>query len=481
MPIPPKTEQVESLIAGIMARFGVPGAGVALLCGEDSLALGYGVCVEGGTEAVGPDTTFQLASCSKAYTATTAAILVDRGEIGWDDPVRKHLPEFQMHDEKLSELATLRDLLSMRLGYRNEGLVNWARNAELGVEFIFERLRYMEVIAGFRENFTYLNPAYTLMAEVIARRTGKPFVQAQSELLHAPLGQKNTFVWEGKYLPKQSHAFPHVTLEGGLEPLGEARCGGRIGESCVYSSANDARLWMGLHLGKGRIAGLRLVSQAAMDEMHRPHVYGPPVPALDNHFLAYGMGWQCRDTPNGPILLHEGGEFGVSTFTILDPLRRIGASVYANAASSAAVKSATYALIDLAAGREPRDWASLFVELDALDQNAIRGYLDGVIVADFDHVLPETDIVGSYFHPANGVLDVSRTAGVLEMQVRDGWLYDGELEALGGNLYRLHCRFKGMQAIGRQMNLKTQFFRDEQGIALRAPGFGVFRKLLPAG
>ena len=73
----------------------------------------------GGNEAVMGDTTFQLASCSKAYTAASVAILVDRGELNWDDPVRRHLPEFQMHDERLSDIATLRDLLSMRLGYKN--------------------------------------------------------------------------------------------------------------------------------------------------------------------------------------------------------------------------------------------------------------------------------------------------------------------------------------------------------------------------
>jgi CubicO group peptidase (beta-lactamase class C family) len=473
----PTMDEAGPLISGIMEQFGIPGVGVAVVSGDESVAWGYGVCVKGESERVTADTTFQLASCSKAYTATSAAVLVDRGVIGWDDPVRKHLPEFQLHDACLSDMATLRDLLSMRLGYKNEGLVNWGRNTELGVEFIFERLRYMDVIAGFREKFTYLNPAYTLISEVIARRSGMPFIQFESENVFAPLGLTNTLIREGKYLPKRSHAFPHVTLEQGIEPLGEARCGGRLGESCVYSSANDAARWMRLHLGKGEIDGTRLVSQAAMDEMHRPHVYGPSVPELDNFFLAYGMGWQCRDTANGPILLHEGGEFGVSTFTILDPIRKIGACVYANAVRGAAVKSGTYSLIDLAAGRRPRDWASLFLKLDARDQEAMRGYLDKLFAGDSADEIPESEIIGSYFHPANGMLDIARVAGALDVRIRDGWVYDAELEPLRNNLYRSHCRYKGMQAMGRQMNLKMQVFRDDEGIALRAPGFGVFRKL----
>ncbi len=464
-------------IAGLMERFAIPGAGVAIVSGEERAAWGHGVCVKGEGAAVTADTTFQLASCSKAYTATTAAILVDRGEIGWDDPVQKHLPEFQMHDERLSQIATLRDLLSMRLGYRNEGLVNWGRNTELGVDFIFERLRYMEVIAGFREKFTYLNPAYTLISEVVARKAGKPFIAFQSEVLHAPLGQTHTFICEGKYLPKSPHAFPHVTLDAGIEPMGEERCGGRLGESCVYSSPNDAARWLRLHLGKGEIDGKRLVSEAAMAEMHRPHVWGPPIPALGNNFLAYAMGWQCRDTPHGPILVHEGGEFGVSTFTMLDPVRKLGACVYANAVSGAAVRGGAYTLIDILAGREPQDWASLFEKLTAQDIEMMRSYVEALLKDEGKEVLSAGDITGTYFHPANGIAEIRQSGGRLDFHLRDGWVYDGELEPVGGNLYRSHCRFKGMQAMARQINSKILFLRDEQGVAMRAPGFGTMRKL----
>ena len=204
---------------------------------------------------VDTQTTFQLASCSKAYTSATAAALVDKGVFGWDDPVTEHLPEFRMYDPCLTKLATLRDLLSMRLGHPNQGVVNWGRNLEYGVETIFEGLPHLEVIAGFRELFTYLNSAYTLMSEVIARRTGKTFPEAVAEHATGPLGQTRTFIQEGRYVPTENHAFPHVDLDEGIFPVGMAHCGGRIGESCVYSTADDAALWMLYQLGKGRFGG----------------------------------------------------------------------------------------------------------------------------------------------------------------------------------------------------------------------------------
>lgn len=471
----PSADRITAYVAPIVEKFGIPGLGVAVVSGDDTASYGFGVRDKETGGAVTGDTTFQLASCSKSYTATTLALLVDAGSLSWDDPVRKHLPEFQMHDERLSSLATVRDLLSMRLGYRNEGIVNWGRNLELGVSFIFERLKHMEVIAGFRELFTYLNPAYTLASEVAARVSGKPFIDFQRDELLKPLGQTNTFLQEGRLQPASAHAFPHVELDEGIVPVGMAHCGGRVGESCIYSSASDAVRWMQLHLGKGETQGRRLVSQAAMAEMHRPHVFGPPALALDNNILAYAMGWQCRDSPNGPVLLHEGGEFGVSTFTMLDPIRKLGVAVYANLNSSAGVKAATYGLIDILACREPRNWADLFAKLVAADFAMLNKHLDAQL-AQHEQIGPSrSEIVGSYFHPANGVIDITETSDGYDARVRDGWVYDSVLQQVSGNLYAGKPRFKGMQSLAR-LGMRVRFFRDEQGLAVHAPGLGIARK-----
>ncbi len=472
----PANDQILSLVTPIMQKFGVPGAAIAVVSGEDSAAIGYGIRdkEKGGT--VTADTTFQLASCSKAYTATAIALLVDTGAMGWDDLVRKHLPEFNMHDERLSSLATVRDLLSMRLGYRKEGLVDWGRNLELGISYVFERLRYVPVLANFREHFTYLNAAYALSAEIVRRVSGKPLPEFLAEKVQTPLGQTNTFIHEGTFDPTRPHAFPHVELNEGILPIGIAHCGGRLGESCLYSSANDAARWMRLHLGKGQTGGKRLVSEAAMREMHRPHVVGPGVPALDNHFLAYAMGWQVRDTPHGPILLHEGGEFGVSTFTLLDPIRGQGAAVYANLNSSGAVKAASYALLELLAGREVRDRSDLFKTLTQSDFEALRTYIDGELAKHDPAPIALRDMMGSYFHPANGMIDVRETAEGIDARVRDGWVYDSIMEPLGDNYYRGSCRFRGTQSLARQ-GMRMRFFKDEQGIAVHAPGLGIARKV----
>src|SRR5579871_3157892 len=88
---------VDAIMRDALKAWQVPGAAVAIVKGEEVLYLkGFGVKELGGTEPVTPDTLFPLASCTKAFTTTAMAMLVDEGKVGWDDPVRKHVPYFHL-------------------------------------------------------------------------------------------------------------------------------------------------------------------------------------------------------------------------------------------------------------------------------------------------------------------------------------------------------------------------------------------------
>jgi CubicO group peptidase (beta-lactamase class C family) len=71
----------------------VPGLAVAVVAGDEVVFLkGYGVREAGKPDAVGPDTVFQLASCSKPIASSVAAALVRQGGLG-GDPLASDLRE----------------------------------------------------------------------------------------------------------------------------------------------------------------------------------------------------------------------------------------------------------------------------------------------------------------------------------------------------------------------------------------------------
>ena len=59
---------------------------------------------------------FAIGSSSKAFTAACIGLLVDQKKVGWDDPVTKHLPGFELHDAYATRDLTVRDLLTHRSG-----------------------------------------------------------------------------------------------------------------------------------------------------------------------------------------------------------------------------------------------------------------------------------------------------------------------------------------------------------------------------
>ena len=108
---------VDAILRDALKAWQVPGAAVAIVKGEQVLYLkGFGVKELGGTEPMTPDTLFPLASCTKAFTTTAMALMVDQGKMSWDDPVRKHLPYFRLADPLADANVTMRDIVCHRTG-----------------------------------------------------------------------------------------------------------------------------------------------------------------------------------------------------------------------------------------------------------------------------------------------------------------------------------------------------------------------------
>src|SRR5471030_1149865 len=83
----------------VLRTFDVPGIAIAIVKdGKVVQAKGYGVRRLGEPTPVDGKTLFEVASNSKAFTAAALGMLVDEGKLAWDDPVTRHLPDFQMFD-----------------------------------------------------------------------------------------------------------------------------------------------------------------------------------------------------------------------------------------------------------------------------------------------------------------------------------------------------------------------------------------------
>src|SRR5688572_9072230 len=91
--------ELDAYIENARTQMGVPGIAVAVVRdGKIAVTKGYGVRRLGSVERVDENTVFDVASLSKSFTAAAMATLVDEGKMGWDEPVRRYLPQLEFSD-----------------------------------------------------------------------------------------------------------------------------------------------------------------------------------------------------------------------------------------------------------------------------------------------------------------------------------------------------------------------------------------------
>ncbi|MCC5934442.1 MAG: beta-lactamase family protein, partial [Balneolales bacterium] len=106
---PPVPEDLAAWIETGMAAWDIPGMSVSIVRDDEVIfAQGFGIRKLGETEAVDEHTIFGVASTTKAFTAAALGLLVDEGRLGWDDPVTRHLPGFELYDPYVTRAITIR-------------------------------------------------------------------------------------------------------------------------------------------------------------------------------------------------------------------------------------------------------------------------------------------------------------------------------------------------------------------------------------
>lgn len=184
-------EQVQALVQHAFEKFAPKGLAVAVV--QDGELLTEVACGERATGAEAtPRTLFNIASCTKAFTAALVAQLVHEGKLDWNDRVVDHLPEFRMQDPWITAHMTIADLLSHRCGLLTfEGDLLWYGSDYTDAE-VLSRIERLPIPQRFREQFGYQNLMFMVAGMIVQRITGQPWEQLVEERLMQPLGMTDS-------------------------------------------------------------------------------------------------------------------------------------------------------------------------------------------------------------------------------------------------------------------------------------------------
>ncbi|MGQ9684013.1 MAG: serine hydrolase domain-containing protein [Anaerolineae bacterium] len=238
-----------------------------------------------GQDAAAPDSIYLLASISKPITATALMQLVEDGLLVLSEPLARYIPEFA---QPAKPTVTAHHLLTHTSGMEEKAYWD-TLGASLAPVEAFVRAA---CCAGLHfqpgSRYEYCTLSFFVLAELIARLSGMPYVDYLRERVLVPLGMVDTSFDPGAENPRAMPVRnflpePALAMWKALAVPG----GG------LWSTAADLVAFGRAFLNGGCAdTGARLLAPATIDLMTRDHVAGlvemvegQPRPAH------YGLGW----------------------------------------------------------------------------------------------------------------------------------------------------------------------------------------------
>src|SRR5262245_50979243 len=223
---------LEEVVAGALGGHRAPGAVVAVAAAGEEPTV---VAVNGDADAL-----YDIGSITKVMTATLVLQHVAQGDLGLDDPVADHVPEFRLDPPEATRSVTVRHLLTHTSGIdRADGFADTGEGDDAVARYVAETIAGAPLLHPPGERWTYCNAGYTILGRLVEVLDGRPWDDALSERIFAPAGMPATPI--ARLRPDQrtstGHRYDPDRGEAVVEPRRVPRSVGPAGN--VPATAGD--------------------------------------------------------------------------------------------------------------------------------------------------------------------------------------------------------------------------------------------------
>jgi CubicO group peptidase (beta-lactamase class C family) len=300
------------LLNSIRLEERLPGLAAAIIVdGKLHSAAAVGVREAGTNNFLTVYDKFLIGSCAKAFTATTAAILVEEGRLSWQTTIRDAFPDLNMLPEY--ENITLEQLLSHRAGLPKnlkEGKASWlidyGFDEKRGSSPEIFRLQYVEKTLQSQLINTpglimqYSNSGYALAGAILEKIAGQTYESFRAEKLFQPLGITTAGYGIPAGLEPASQPWGHVwDLSSSFIVYKSNYPNFFAPTGYLHLSIEDWAKFILVHLDTYPEENHKLLKANTLKRLHTP----PDAEESDN----YALGWFTKKTDEGHNLIYHGG------------------------------------------------------------------------------------------------------------------------------------------------------------------------------
>lgn len=292
-PLPASSiSKIDSLVERVLRLNRFNGTALVAVDGYPVAQYCHGYANLDTKDTLDNNTVFQIASVSKSFTALSALILYERGQLDVNAPVVNYIPEFPFPK------VTIKHLMQHTSGLQNYMYFvdnYWPEEKPLTnedvLQLIIDHNPKRDCWPGQRHN--YSNTGYAMLALVVERVSGKPFYEFVRDEIFDPLGMTSTFAWNAADTQTSRMAVGYARRYRGSRhnhsPLDEV-----LGDKSIYSTTRDL-----LKYDQALYTSL-LVSDTTLQQAFSPTV------TRRGHSYNYGFGWRLKEMDGHRVIYHNG-------------------------------------------------------------------------------------------------------------------------------------------------------------------------------
>lgn len=315
----------------------IPGAALAIVSREGIMYLQtWGEKEVSADAPITTDSVFRIASMSKTFAGTAAAMIVNQQHQSWDTRVTDLFPQMRIGNKSSSQEITLKHLVSHSTGLMPHSYSNMLDDG-VAYERIKDKFHQIPTVCSPGECYGYQNVVFSLIADVVEESTGASYERYLEEEIFRPLGMLSASVGMEPYLDNPDSTAPHRMVRGNWRTTTTNPAYYSVAPaSGINASIFDMTMWIRANLG----AFPEVLANDFLDDLHEPIISTP----YGNYFnrwsglekAYYATGWRVFDYKGVRAIHHGGGVRGFRSEMAFVPEANIGVILLFNAESNLA-------------------------------------------------------------------------------------------------------------------------------------------------
>jgi CubicO group peptidase (beta-lactamase class C family) len=437
------TDSLDSYVQRGLKDWDIPGLAVVVVKdGKVVVMKGYGTKQKGKNDPVDENTLFMIASNSKLFTGTALAKLDFEKKLSLDDRIKKYFPWFKLYNDTISNLVTIRDMLSHRIGTKTfQGdFTFW--NSALPSRDVMMRMRELKPPGTFRQNYGYCNSCFLTAGEVIKVVTDTSWADYITTYFLKPLGMNNSYALSADFEKRNNIALPYTNTFGPLAQVPFDRIDNMAPAGSMISSVKDISRWLLMQLDSGRIDGKRIIHWPVIRATRDVNIVtnSRKSTAFPTHINGYGLGVYMTVYNGRAVYSHTGGADGYVTNTVFIPEEKLGIAVFTNNDNQSFFEALKFQIMDAYLGVPYTDRSALYLKgqrrADQDTRDTIAKHRSIVALKKASPV-PMKNFVGRYSNPIYGSMTVSASGNGLLARFQHHPDLTAKLEYMDGDHFLL--------------------------------------------